>query len=182
MEEEAFIMRLEELLHRNSWLSVESILLQLYPDERKNLSGYQNVFETLIDMHSDDSDILIVVAHHKDDFDGEEYVAVSGRYANPQNKEQEFSQAIEFTPWSEWLGMEISSESLLDFSELEIICHCLYEMTFVGFDEKIIQEELKEMEKSIEDYENMSDEEKKANSKTLEEFMEDLGNDGIEEE
>lgn len=51
-----------------------------------------------------------------------------------------------------------------------------------GFDEKIIQEELKEMEKSIEDYENMSDEEKKANSKTLEEFMKDLGNDGIEEE
>lgn len=69
-----------------------------------------------------------------------------------------------------------------DIRELEIICHCLYEMTFVGFDEKIIQEELKEMEKSIEDYENMSDEEKKANSKTLEEFMKDLGNDGIEEE
>jgi len=170
-------MKLKKLIQSNSWLSVATILLQLYPDEEKNISGYQKVFEEFLFMHSEDSEILIVVAHQKDDFDGEEYVDVSGKYANPKNEEEEFSQAIEFTPWNKWLGMEISKESFLHFSELEIISHCLYEMTFVGFEEKEIQEELNSMEKSIEDYKNMTDEEKKANTTSIEELMKDLEND-----
>lgn len=78
--------------------------------------------------------------------------------------------------------MEISPESLLHFSELEIISHCLYEMTFIGFEEKEIQEELKSIEKSIEDYKNMTDEEKKANTTSLEELMKDLEKDETEED
>lgn len=175
-------MKLKKLIQSNSWLSVETILLQLYPDEEKNISGYKVVFEELLFMHPEDSEILIVIAHQKDDFDGEEYVDVSGKYANPKNEEEEFSQAIEFTPWNRWLGMEISKESLLHFSELEIISHCLYEMTFAGFEEEEIQEELNSMEKSIEDYKNMTDEEKKANTTSLEELMKDLGNDETEED
>jgi hypothetical protein len=173
-------MKFKELVQTNSWLSVATILLQLYPDEEKNISGYQKVFEELLYIHPEDSEILIVVAHQKDDFDGEEYVDVSGKYANPKNEEEEFFQAIEFTPWNKWLGMEISPESLLHFSELEIISHCLYEMTFAGFEEKKIQEKLKRMEKSIEDYKNMTDEEKKANTTSLEELMKDLEKDETE--
>lgn len=155
--------------------------MQLYPDEEKNISGYQKVFEELLFMHPEDSEIIIVVAHQKDDFDGEEYVDVSGKYAHPKNEEEKYSQAIEFTPWNKWLGMEISPESLLHFSELEIISHCLYEMTFVVFEEEEIQEELNSMEKSIEDYKNMTDEEKKANTTSLEELMKDLEKDETEE-
>lgn len=175
-------MKFKKLIQSNSWLSVDKILLQLYPNEDKNLSGYRKVFEELLYMHPEDSDIIIAVAHQKDDFDGEEYVDVSGKYANPKNEEEEFSLAIEFTPWNKWLGMEISPESLLHFSELEIISHCLYEMTFIGFEEKEIQEELKSIEKSIEDYKNMTDEEMKANTTSLEELMKDLEKDETEED
>lgn len=35
--------------------------------------------------------------------------------------------------------MTISKESLDYFSELEIIVHCLYEMTFMGFSDEDIQ-------------------------------------------
>lgn len=174
-------MKFKKLIQSNSWLSVATILLQLYPDEEKNISGYKKVFEELLFMSPEDSEILIVVAHQKDDFDGEEYVDVSGKYANPKNEEEKFSQAIEFTPWNKWLGMEISQESFLYFSELEIISHCLYEMTFAGFEEEEIQEELNSMEKSIEDYKNMTDEEKKANTTSLEELMKDLESEGTEE-
>ncbi|MDD4176802.1 MAG: hypothetical protein PHY58_06890, partial [Bacteroidales bacterium] len=144
-------------------------------------SGYKKVFEELLFMHPEDSEISIVVAHQKDDYDGEEYVNVSGKYANPKSEEEEFSQAIEFTPWNKWLGMEISQESLQHFSELEIISHCLYEMTFVGFEEEEIQKELNSLEKSIEEYKNMTDEEKKANTISLEELLKDLENDESEE-
>ena len=174
-------MILKELIQSNSWLSVSAILLQLYPDEEKNISGYEKVYEELMFMLPEDSELLIVVAHQKDDFDGAEYVAVSGKYANPQNENEEFSQAIEFTPWNQWLGMEISPESLLQFSELEIISHCLFEMTFAGFDEEHIQEELHSIEKSIEDYNNMTDEEKEANTTSLDQLLKDLENDETEE-
>lgn len=175
-------MKFKKLIQGNSWLSIETVLLQLYPNEEKNISGYQKVFEELLFMHPEESEILIVVTHQKDDFDGEKWVEVSGKYANPKNKEEEFSQAIEFTPWNKWLGMEISPESLLHFSELEIISHCIYEMTFAGFEEVKIQEELNSMEKSIEDFKNMTDEEKKANTTSLEELMKELENDETEDD
>ena len=169
-------MELKKFIQSNSWLSVATILLQLYPNEEKNISGYQKVFEELLFMQPKDSEIIIVVAHQKDDFDGEEYVDVSGKYANPKNEEEEYSQAIEFTPWNKWLGMEICQESLLHFSELEIISHCLYEMTFAGFKEEEIQEEFRSIEKTIEDYKNMTEEEKNANTTSLDELMKNLEN------
>jgi hypothetical protein len=135
-------MNFKKLIQTNSWLSVATILLKLYPDEEKNISGYKQVFEKLLFMNPDDSEISIVVTHQKDDLDGEHYVDVSGKYNKPISEEEKFSQAIEFTAWSKWLGMEISQDSLLHFSELEIISHCLHEMTFVGFDEEEIQEKL----------------------------------------
>jgi len=44
--------------------------------------------------------------------------------------------------------MDISEESLADFSEKEIIVHCLYEMTFVGFSEEEIQKVLGRSERN----------------------------------
>lgn len=170
-------MRFKNLIQTNSWLSIEAILLELYPDEKKNISGYKDVFEKLLFMGAEDSDIEIVVAQQKDDFDGEEYVDVSGKYKHPKNEEEKFSQAIEFTPWNQWLGMDISEESLLNFTGLEIISHCLYEMTFVGFEEEEIQEEFDAIKNRIEDYENWSDEEKDANSTSLEDLLNDMDDD-----
>jgi hypothetical protein len=174
-------MTFKKLIQSNSWLSIETILLELYPDEEKNISGYQDVFEKLLYMNAEDSAIEIVVAQQKDDFDGEEYVDVSGNYKHPKNEEEKFSQAIEFTAWSKWLGMDISEESLLHFSELEIISHCLYEMTFVGFEEEEIQEEFNTIENSIEDYKNMTNEEKDANTTSLEDLLKDFENEDNED-
>jgi len=174
-------MTFKKLIQSNSWLSIETILLELYPDEEKNISGYQDVFEKLLFMNAEDSEITIDVVHQKDDFDGEEYVDVSGSYKHPKNEEEKFSQAIEFIAWNKWLGMDISQESLLHFSELEIISHCLYEMTFIGFEEEDIREEFKTIENSIEDYKNMTDEEQNANTTSLEDLLKDLDNEDLEE-
>jgi len=174
-------MTFKKLIQSNSWLSIEAILLELYPDEAKNSSGYQDVFEKLLLMKAEDSAIVIVVVHQKDDFDGEEYVDVSGTYKYPKNEEEKYSQAIEFTSWNKWLGMDISEESLLNFTELEIISHCLYEMTFIGFEEEDIQEEFKTIENSMEDYKNMTVEEKDANTTSLEDLLKDLESDDIED-
>lgn len=172
-------MTFKKLIQINSWLSVATILVALYPDEEKNISEYQDVFEKLLFMNAEDSGIEIVIVHQKDDFDGEEYIDVSGSYKHPKNEEEKFSLAIGFTSWSKWLGMDISQESLLNFSELEIISQCLYEMTFVGFEEEEVQEEFKTIETSIENYKNKTDEEKDTNTTSLENLMKDLENDDI---
>jgi hypothetical protein len=137
-----------------------NLIQTIVPHEEKNILAYKNVFEELLFVHPEDSEISILVTHQKDDFDGEEYVDVSGKYAHPKNKEEEFSQALEFSTWSKWLGMEICPQSFKQFSELEIISHCLYKMTFVGFEEKEIQEERNRIEKSFEAYKNLTEEEK----------------------
>lgn len=35
--------------------------------------------------------------------------------------------------WDEWLGMEIEAEILERYSELDILCHCFWEMTWCGY-------------------------------------------------
>lgn len=38
----------------------------------------------------------------------------------------------DLSPWAEWLGWAVSPERNCDFIDLDIICHCLHEMTFWG--------------------------------------------------
>ncbi|MDT0642801.1 DUF6557 family protein [Zunongwangia sp. F363] len=175
-------MTLKQLLQNNFWLSISTILFDLYPGEEKNSEGYEDVYANLLMMNPEETDMTIVVKTVFDHFDGSAYVDVSGRYKHPKNEEEEFSQAIEFTPWKKWLGMDINEESLKEFTELEILAHCLYEMTFAGFEEEEVQEQLNNIEQSMGEYEKMTDEEKIENNRSLEDFLDDLMKDEEDEE
>lgn len=166
------------LIKNNAWLSIELALLDLYPDEKEKIVGYQKMFNKLQLISPIPTDISIVVKGETDDFDNTKYVDVSGKYKNPKTEEEQFSQALEFTPWSEWLAMEIAAESLQNFNELEIIAHCLYEMTFIGFEEEEIQEKIQNIEAEAEKYKNMTEEERKENTISLDELFKDLDDEG----
>lgn len=170
-------MTLHQLIHNNSWLSVSVILLEIYPAEEKSLEGYETVFEKLLIMASEETDMTIVIKTVTDDYDGEDYVDVSGKYNHPQNEQQAFSHAIEFTPWKKWLGMDICKESVKKFTELELISHCLYEMTFAGFEEEEIQEEWDSIKKTVDDYEKMDEDEKSNHRISLEDLLDELEDD-----
>jgi len=47
--------------------------------------------------------------------------------------------------------MEIEQESLSKYSELDIIGHCLWEMTFYGFTQEKIKKQLAQLEKEAEE-------------------------------
>jgi cell division septum initiation protein DivIVA len=85
-----------------------------------------------------------------------------------------FVSNIGITPWNEWLGMTISKQTAEEFTELEIISHCLYEMTFMGYDEAEIQDFKSDLEKRVDDFKNMSEEEKK-NLKSIDDLLSELG-------
>ena len=60
--------------------------------------------------------------------------------------------ALDFTPWNEWLGMEIHSKALNSLKTYEIAAHCLWEMSFYGFNENQVEaifDELKETQEAV---------------------------------
>ncbi|WP_026449583.1 DUF6557 family protein [Aequorivita capsosiphonis] len=174
-------MTFKQLILSHFWTNISSIFIETYPEAEKDLEGYKMVFEKLAMMDPEEIDMSIVITNEKDDFDAEAYIDISGLYNNPKNEEEHYSQGIEFTPWREWLGMDISEKSLSIFSEQEIIVHCLYEMTFVGFKEGDIQKVINRTQKNMEDYKAMSEEEKCKNTISVEEFLKewDLDEDEV---
>lgn len=115
-------------------------LVTLYPDMENSKKGYYKVIDALRNMMPEKSWLEIRVETVFDDFEGDYYVHVSG-----YDKEEEEDLAIEYTPWNQWLGMKVLTSSLNEFSKLDILCHCLWEMTWSGFEEEQIQNEFEEI-------------------------------------
>ncbi len=172
-------MTFKELIRTHTWPSISILFFEIYPDAEKSLRDYQAVFGKLSLMDEEEMDMSIVITVEKDGFDGEEYIDVSGLYNDPKNMEDHYPQGIEFSPWRQWLGMDISKENLNDFSEQEIIVHCLYEMTFMGFTEAVIQKVIDGSTKNREEHKSMTEEERDASTISVEELLKEWngGND-----
>lgn len=137
-------MTLKDLVLTHTWPSISTKFIKIYPDAEQSLAGYKAVFKKLLQIESEKIDMFLIIRTITSD--DENYVDVSGLHKQPKTKEDHYPQGIEFVPWRNWLGMKIHQESLDKFSEQDIIIHCLYEMTFVGFSEEYIQNALKKFE------------------------------------
>ena len=175
-------MKLSDLINSNHWLSVELTLLQLYPDQKGIIGEYRNVFEKLQQLAPEEYDMSIMLKEydcdHEDESEIKTYVDVSGRKAQKEEGKLTDSYAIEFVEWKNWLGMDVAPETTKNFSDLEIIAHCLYEMTFIGYEENEIQEQFNTIKNEIEEYKNLAEEEKKETTISLDELMKQLKEKG----
>ena len=63
------------------------------------------------------------------------------------------SYAFEFSPWKEILGYEIEEESLNNIGIITSLATVFYEMTFCGFDEEDIEEEVESITSAAEEVE-----------------------------
>lgn len=167
-------MKLIDIIQENNWLSIEKTLLSNYPDQLNLIETYQEIFESLKTMEPTSSSIELVVKKSIDDDDPTIFYAHVYGIDHESTNEYTNAVAIEFTPWSTWLGMEINKETLLDYSEKEIIAHSLYEMTFVGYDEDEIQGHFSEVKDVKEEYFNTPTDERNSKLKTLEQLLKEL--------
>lgn len=118
-----------------------SRLLQIYPDQKKSKSGYEKVIKELRTTKPVRTAMEIEVTKVKDPLEPhEEYTDISG--SKPKTK---MSYSLEFLPWNKWLGMKIAKVSLLHYNYLDIVAYCLWEMTWMGFDQDKIATELKDL-------------------------------------
>jgi hypothetical protein len=141
-------MNLPQLLEKHKNKEIVDRLIELYPDQKRSATGYRKVLKNLRSMPPVKRDEMkIDVYHVKDDLDPEniyEYESVSGVIEG-----EDISYAIEYTPWNEWLGFELTENSLKNYSEVDIIAHCLWEMTWSGFEEEQIQEKMSSLMETV---------------------------------
>ena len=76
------------------------------------------------------------------------YFSVSGVCTEKGIKQ---SYAIEYMPWSEWLGCEVDKQVFKKMPKEEIAAHCLWEMTFMGFTQDKIRKKLNALKKQSRD-------------------------------
>lgn len=171
-------MTFKELINRHPWAGVKYQLMELYPGEAYRIDAYAEVYETLVSLSPHPTDMRIVVKEVFDpEFDDKPHVDVSGCNGSLQKEQEEFAQsgrspdsefansevcyAIEFTPWEEWLGMAIEPATLAAFDEVGVIAHCLWEMTFAGFDQEDIQQQIRGLRETVDEIKDMTEEERK---------------------
>ncbi len=125
-------------------------LFQLYPDETKNKEGYEKALKELRSLKPKKTDMQISLFRVEED--GEKWVDISG--FDP--KEPDTHWAIEYRPWREWLGMGFVNDTIEDFDPLDVLAHCLWEMTWSGYSQRSIRARwnsivgrMKEVEKQI---------------------------------
>ncbi|NHE58800.1 DUF6557 family protein [Cyclobacterium plantarum] len=169
-------MTFHELIRRQRWLSIETELNRLYPDQEEQIDAYREVFNQLLEMKPDpSSDIVIRLTEIREE--DENYVDVDGYHADGRVDPLSGNDGLarEFTPWDIWLGMKVDERAFKEFTELEIIAYCLYEMTFFSFDQEEIAEQLEDLNKTMEEFKNMTPEEKRRNTKSMDDFLSGLG-------
>ena len=145
-------MKLVDLIKTNNWLSVKYTLLSLYPDQQVCIDAYEKIFSVLQKMDAQYCGMRIVLRDFDGDLYNKAFTDVSGQNEQDGDEDNATNYAIEFTSWPEWLGMNISENSLKEYNELEIISHCLYEMTFVGYNEEEIQSYLSSVEGRLDEF------------------------------
>ena len=105
--------------------------------EAKFKDRYFSMIEKLKAMEpTHNCDLRILVVKQDDYLFGEEYMDVLGK--TPGDPER---YAMDFTPWSDWLGCPVVEKSVRTFGPVVFLAEVLHEMSFISFDEKNIKAE-----------------------------------------
>src|SRR5262245_6834287 len=134
-------MILKELQEKCDWDSVSAKLTELYPDQADNLPNYYRAWVEMRPLTPVPSSMMITIGDHHDEQTGKSTYSVSGIEAATGKGSvvrtlegfRELPYSLSMTKWVEWLGMEIEPQTMSRYSELEIVAHCLFEMTVYGW-------------------------------------------------
>lgn len=158
-------MTLRQLISRYTWLNIKYALLHEYPGAQNHLPGYESVYHYLLLLPAADTDLQIELKRipSTDVINSINHsVDVCGKRQTPHVADAEIciGYALDFTPWAQWLSMPVAAKTLQQFSETEIIAHCLKAIGFHGFDEATVQHKAQSMSSELDFLESMTDAQK----------------------
>ena len=118
-------------------------ILELYKESTENLLGYDVAWNTIQGLRPVDCPVICYV--HADT-DGQ--LIVDGLTTNGN------TVALDFMHWEKWLAMELKIDPDLDLTDTDIVACILYEMTFHGFDQEVIQEKHEDLKQQVNEIRN----------------------------
>lgn len=139
--------RLQDLLKDINEIKFAKLLREKEPDA---FDDYLKMYVHLKHKKSEpiekkEKEMYIYIEKHWDEKEQNENFDVSGYTTGDK-----MSYSLEFNPWSEWLSYLIASDTLEKNSKEEILYYCLWEMSFVAFDELSIQREFEDIKRTTE--------------------------------
>ncbi|MHB9072562.1 MAG: DUF6557 family protein [Desulfobaccales bacterium] len=123
-------MKLAEFFSRYTWPEVEPVFLRLYPKEKRRRKK-KEAFEYIRALKPADANMRLHIEFQDDEEGG--YHDVSGKDGSLRENGEEECFGLFLVDWDEWLGMEIEAATLAKYSELDILCHVFWEMTWCGY-------------------------------------------------
>ncbi len=145
-------MKLKQLLQKFSDEEIIKQLIKLYPDQKKNRKGYAEALIELRQTRWLKTESKIEIKNEEED--GEKWVNLTVIQGSEH-------YSASFVEWGLWMEMDIIADN---FSEIDIVCHCLWELTWYGYSDKSTQRKFEELNESAK---KISKEEKLASGKTV---------------
>lgn len=136
-------MIFKDLLNKVTESDIRSYFQQS-ETEVKYIDSYLKLYNDLKDKKEEKEDLILFLVWQQDYFNSGLYISVLGY----DTKDKE-SYALDFMDRSRWLGSNILEKSLNEFGAIAFVCECLYEMSFISFDEEVIQEEKDILEERV---------------------------------
>jgi len=156
-------MILQDICKKVKYEDISKRMLELYPNQDKLIDAYQEVFTELLSLEIESVDNMkLCITHVISDYDQTEYEDVHGKdgsflkdfddkdYVDELGNKTEAFWALEFQTWAYWVSLPVDEETLKNYSELDIVVHCLWEMTFCGFSQEEIEIEKDSLENIVE--------------------------------
>ncbi len=146
---------LKQLVDQHTWTEIEPRFRELYPEA--SVEGHAVAYEEIrfVVPKQDNEPMAITVRMVQPD---PKFFEEGGWYhVGAHNAKEDQGYAIEFTAWSWWLAQDLH-EDTLKLPPIDILCHCLHEMTFCGFSQEEVEatskKTLGEAKQAMEDWKN----------------------------
>lgn len=148
-------MKLKEIILKSNWEAVRKALLHLYPSQNRSISGYEIVYKKLRSKPLKESSLTLCCDKDHSSLKGEDQLSdIYGTDGTKRDDGELEVFSLSLHPWAKWLGSSLSDKTLSNYSNEEIISHCLFEMTFHGFTESEIRKVKKELSMRIKDHDD----------------------------
>ncbi len=121
---------LKQLVDQHTWTEIEPRFRELYP--KASIEGHAVAYEEIrfVVPQQDNEPMPITVREVPPD---PKFFEEGGWYSvGAYNAKEDQGYAIEFSPWSWWLAQDLH-EDTLKLPPIDILCHCLHEMTYCGY-------------------------------------------------
>lgn len=108
--------------------------------------AYHHAYNQLIKIKPQENKSKVLIMLKETDLFNESYYDISCfDYNELLNDNIPEIYAIDFIPWEEILGYQVSLANLKEYSFVQLVGEVLWELTFYGYDEEVIGEEKEEL-------------------------------------